>query len=127
MLIIVGCTDKKKLQEFKEELEVAGHTVLEVSSKESWHNLVNAGSHRKAEAVISEHWLNGFYGHDIVAKIGFHTPALIWNVEKNWYNALANTILRIVSFPNTIFTNELVEVAEITVRATSLKVPEEVL
>ncbi|MES2749122.1 MAG: hypothetical protein V4606_01890 [Patescibacteria group bacterium] len=124
MLIIVGCSDEKKLQKFKKELEAGNHEVLAVSSKESWQNLIRDESYLRAEAVISEHWLNGFYGHDMVAKIGHHTPALIWNVKKNWFNVLTNKVLQLVSFPNTVFTCERVEVAEINKRADALKVHE---
>ncbi|MES2966919.1 MAG: hypothetical protein V4668_03965, partial [Patescibacteria group bacterium] len=69
-------------------------------------------------------WLNGFYGHDMVAKIGYHKPALIWNVKRNWFNVLANKVLQLVSFPNTVFTSERVEVAAINKRADALKVHE---
>ena len=120
MRIIVGCRDKKTLEELKRALEAQGHTVLAVSSRESWQNLVNAGYHTKTEAVIAEHVLGGILGHDLVMGVNCYLPALIFNVKDSWFNKIANALLTRVSLPNTRFISGQVGVANIGEHLTRL-------
>lgn len=117
MRVLLGCTDKGKLEEFKQTLEADGHEVLAVSSKQNWENLIRAGYVTNVQGVISEYWLGSFYGHDLVAKVGFCTPALIWDARRSF----KNSILKHVSFPNLTFTDEVMEVEKISDCATELQ------
>jgi DNA-binding NtrC family response regulator len=117
MRVLLGCTDKEKLGEFKKTLEADGHEVLAVSSKQSWENLIKAGYVTNIDVVISQYWLSSFYGHALVAKVGFYTPALIWDARRSF----KNTVLKYKCFPNLTFTAEVMEVEKIAHCANELQ------
>lgn len=108
MQILIACQDKDKLKCFKQKIEGDGYEVIGVSSRETLGNLLNAGY--RIDAIITEYWLDGFYGHDVVAKVGYYTPTLIWGARLQ----LLNAVLRAVSFPKTTFIRDAVDVENIS-------------
>lgn len=114
MRILIACTDAGKLRKMKEAVEQQGHEAVAVGTKESLDNILNAGY--SIDAIMAEYWMGNFYGHDIIAKVGFTTPALIWGSR----NAFCNHVLRMVSFPNATFKRESVEVETLPSHLTEL-------
>lgn len=97
MKLLIACKTKADLEQLKTKIEGLGHEVLAVTSLARVTNLLNA--HNLVDGIVTECYLDGFNGTDIIAKVGYSTPACIVGSKQK----IVNSLLKKFCFKNSSF------------------------